>query len=79
MQFRTFVSGAYTKQTLKNLNMRDGAALTSMVMTSSLVGAVYVMQSKVQANGRSDREEWLNKILSWEESFVQAFKMSELR
>ncbi|ASV87569.1 hypothetical protein CES85_2008 [Ochrobactrum quorumnocens] len=34
MQFRTFVSGAYTTQTLRNLNMRDGAALTSMIMTS---------------------------------------------
>ncbi len=73
MQFRTFVTGAYTKQTLKNLNMRDGAALSSMVITSGLAGAVYVMQSKIQAIGRSDREEWLDKRLTWEEIAAAGF------
>ncbi|TCV62302.1 D-alanyl-D-alanine carboxypeptidase family protein [Neorhizobium sp. S3-V5DH] len=65
MQFRTFMVGAYTKQTLKSLHFRDGTAVGSAIGTMAMAGAAYVAQTKIQAVGRSDRKEWEDKRLSW--------------
>ena len=65
MQFRSFMVGAYTKQTLKSLHFRDGAAVGSAIGTMAMAGAAYVAQSKIQAIGRSDRDEFEEKRLNW--------------
>lgn len=70
LQFRTFMVGAYSKQLLHNLHMsgalgggfdRQNAAQTFTYFSASVVmgGLVYAAQSKVQAIGRSDADEWL--------------------
>ncbi|RVP63880.1 hypothetical protein CN074_25135 [Sinorhizobium medicae] len=64
MQFRTFMVGAWGKQTLKSLNFRDGVALNHLVLTSGFAGAAYVAQMKIQSIGRSDQEEFLENRLS---------------
>lgn len=64
MQFRTFMVGAYSKQTLKSLNFRDAAALNHLVLTSAFAGASYVAQMKIQSIGREDGEEFLSNRLS---------------
>jgi hypothetical protein len=76
MQFRTFMVGAYTKQTLKALHFRDGAAIGSALGTMAMGGAAYVAQTKIQGIGRSDRQEWEDKRLSWTSIGTAAFARS---
>ncbi|PBB68141.1 hypothetical protein CK228_13610 [Mesorhizobium sp. WSM4312] len=64
MQFRTFMVGAYAKQTLKALNMRDPMAFHQLMMTSGLATASYVAQMKLQAMGRADKDKFLEERLS---------------
>jgi hypothetical protein len=64
MQFRTFMVGAYAKQTLKSLNMRDGMALHQLMLTSGLATASYIAQMKLQAMGREDKDKFLSERLN---------------
>lgn len=64
MQFRTFMVGAYSKQTLKSLNFRDGVALNNLILTTGFAGASYYAQMKIQAIGREDADEFLEDRLS---------------
>lgn len=64
MQFRTFMVGAYAKQTMKALNMRDLTALHQLIMTSALGTAAYIAQMKLQALGREDKDKFLEDRLS---------------
>ncbi len=73
MQFRTFMVGAYGKQTLKSLNFRDAEALNHLVLTSAFAGASYYAQMKIQAIGRADGGEWLEERLSPQNVAAAAF------
>ena len=73
MQFRTFMIGAYGKQTMKALKFRDREAVMAAVMSMAFGGAAYVAQSKIKAIGRSDREEWEEKRLGWDKIGTAAF------
>lgn len=64
MQFRSFMVGAYSKQTLKALNFRDAQALNHLVLTMGFAGASYVAQMKVQSLGKENKDEWLAERLS---------------
>lgn len=76
MQFRTFMVGAYGKQTLKALHMRDFPAFMSMVMSMAVAGAVYTAQTQIQAIGREDRNEFLKDRLSFQKIGAAAFARS---
>ncbi|MGN6552076.1 MAG: hypothetical protein ACTHJ3_19600 [Pararhizobium sp.] len=73
MQFRTFMVGAYGRQTLKALHFRDRQAAMAAIMTTAVAGAVYVLQSKLQAVGRSDAKQWLDNRLTWKNIGTAAF------
>lgn len=73
MQFRTFMVGAYEKQTLKSLHMRDGTAYRALAATAGFAGLSYVIQTKIAAMGRSDQDEFLEKRLSWGSIGTAAF------
>lgn len=73
MQFRTFMVGAYAKQTLKSLNMKDGAAFASLMFSMMTAGLSYTVQTQLQSIGRSDREEFLERRLSMDKLGAAAF------
>ncbi|MDX1102269.1 hypothetical protein GOL81_23160 [Sinorhizobium medicae] len=71
MQFRSFMVGAYTRQTLKSLHFRDGPALGAAIGTMAMAGAAYVAQTKVQSIGRDD--DWAEDRLSWKKIGTASF------
>ncbi|RWC31558.1 phage tail tip lysozyme [Mesorhizobium sp.] len=73
MQFRTFMVGAYTKQTLKALAFHDLMAFHQLIMTAAFATAGYIMQMKAQAMLRSDSEEFLQDRLSPKNLAAAAF------
>lgn len=56
--------GAYTKNTLHNIHMRDFETLSGILGGSIMRAATYAAQMHLQSLGRSDRDEFLNKRLS---------------
>lgn len=71
MQFRTFMVGAYARQTLKSLHFRDGPALGAAIGTMAMAGAAYVAQTKVQSIGRDDG--WSENRLTWNKIGTASF------
>lgn len=58
-QFRTFMLGSWTKQTLHGIHMRDFPAFAAFSL-SMVVGALaYTVQTKLQAVARDDADQWL--------------------
>lgn len=76
MQFRTFMVGAYAKDTLKNLHYRDAIAAKTLAFTTGLAGVSYVLQTRLAAVGRSDQHEFLEKRLSVDAIAKAAFARS---
>lgn len=63
-QFRSFMLSAYTKQTLASVHHRDMEAWTGF-MTSMFFGTVfYAGQQVVNAQGRGDKKDFLEKRLN---------------
>jgi hypothetical protein len=73
-QFRTFMLGAWTKQTLSSIHLRDREAVSAFLLTNFLAGLVYVAKTNLQAVGRSDREGYLDKRLTPENVALAAFQ-----
>lgn len=63
-QFRMFMFGAYAKQTLHNLHMRDFESASMVLGTTALGALAYAAQTYLQSIGRSDREQFLEERLS---------------
>lgn len=64
LQFRSFVIGAWTKQFVHNVHMRDFETFTTFT-SSLLAGALtYIGQTHLQTLGASDRQETLKKRLT---------------
>lgn len=64
-QFRMFTVAGYSKNTLHSLHMRDQESVMNILASSTLGGLAYAAQSYLQAQGRSDREAFLEKKLGW--------------
>jgi hypothetical protein len=66
LQFRNFVTTAYSKQLLHGLHMWDFTAFSSAMTSTFLAGLVYVAQTHIQAIGKGPQEkkEFLEKRLS---------------
>ncbi|MGF6226215.1 hypothetical protein QFZ27_000170 [Inquilinus ginsengisoli] len=73
-QFRTFMLGAWTKQTLASVHLRDREAVSAFLLTNFLAGLVYVTKTNLQAAGRGDREEFLERRLTPENVALAAFQ-----
>lgn len=74
LQFRTFVLGAWTKQFLHNVHMRDFAAFATFMSSTFAAGLSYIAQTHLQSVGRGDREEFLDQRLSVEKVGLAAFQ-----
>lgn len=73
-QFRGFMLGAWTKNTLHNIHMRDWESMSMILATMTFGSLAYVAQTHLQSIGRSDREEWLEKRLSPQKLAASAFQ-----
>lgn len=66
LQFRNFVTTAYSKQLLHGLHMRDLTAFNSAMSSMMIASLVYVAQTHIQGIGMSDseKEDFFEKRLS---------------
>lgn len=64
IQFRSFMLASYTKQTLQGLNFRDTTTAMAFMGTTFAASLSYMARTHLNALGRSDREEYLEKRLS---------------
>lgn len=62
-QFRTFSLGAWSKQLMHGVNMRDAQAAQSVMWATMLAGVMYTARTTVMSIGRDDRDEYLEKNL----------------
>ena len=76
LQFRTFILAAWSKQFLQGLNYRDAEAFTAFAGTVFAGGMVYTAQTYLNAIGREDRDEWLEKRLEPKRLVTSAFQRS---
>jgi len=70
LQFRTFVVGAYEKQLLRGVAMRDGRTMAAWLLSAGFASMSYYAQTHLRSLGRDDREQYLeenanmNKVLT---------------
>jgi hypothetical protein len=64
LQFRSFTLSAYSKQLMQGLNFRDSSTAMSFLGTTVAASLVYIARTHVNAMGRSDRDEYLEKQLT---------------
>ena len=76
LQFRTFMLGAWAKQTLRSIYFRDQVALIAAMMSMASAGMAYTMQTHIQSIGRGDREEFLERRLAWDKVATAAYARS---
>lgn len=76
MTFRTFVTGAYTKQFLSGLHVRDKHVAISWLLSTFAASLAYTSQTYLNSIGRSDREEYLQKRLNPKAIGLAAFQRS---
>jgi hypothetical protein len=62
-QFRAFPLHAYDKQLMLNLAMHDTQSLNALVLGAIIPTLIYAVQQHLNALGRSDSGEWLDKRL----------------
>ncbi len=74
LQFRTFILGAWTKQLLHNVHMKDFEAFATFMGASFAAGLSYIAQTHLQGVGREDREDFLDKRLTMENIGKAAFQ-----
>jgi hypothetical protein len=74
MQFRSFMVAAYTKQLLSGIYHRDIETFTSFAASMFFGGLFYAGQQVANAQGKADKEEWLEKRLAPEEIAKASFQ-----
>lgn len=63
-QFRSFILAAWAKQFINGLNFRDFTTFSAFTGTMFMASLGYIARTHLNAIGRSDREEWLEKRLT---------------
>jgi hypothetical protein len=76
LQFRTFIMGAHTKALLHNIHMRDFQAFATFVTSSMVGGLGYMAYTYSNAQGRSDKQRYLQERLTWENVAKASFERS---
>lgn len=66
LQFRTYNLVAWDNQLQYNLHMRDPAAISYFAANVAFGALIYAVQTQLASIGRSDRDEYLEKRLSWD-------------
>lgn len=74
MQFRSFVNGAYTKQFLAGLHVRDKKVVMSWLLSMFITPLGYIGQTALNGLGRKDREDYYAKRLSAKAIGLAAFQ-----
>lgn len=74
LQFRSFTLAAWSKNFLHNIHMRDMETFMAFSASMFAAGLTYVAQTHLQAIGRSDREQWLERRLSVDKIALAAFQ-----
>lgn len=74
LQFRSFIIGSYEKHLLHGLHYRDAQTYAGWMLSTMLGGMAYIAQTQLNSAGREDREEYLEKRLSWEAIGAAAFQ-----
>ncbi|WP_299960349.1 hypothetical protein [uncultured Roseobacter sp.] len=64
MQFRSFMTAAYTKQLLSGIHHRDWETFSAAMTSMFFGGLFYTAQTTVNAQGRDDKDEYLDEKLS---------------
>ena len=73
-QFRTFSINAWNKQFMLNMHMKDMTSFHIMNFSLLAGAATYAARTQLQAAGRSDRAEYLEKRLSPDKLALGAFQ-----
>lgn len=76
MQFRSFQTQAYTTQLLHGIHHRDAQTASQFLGSMFTASMGYVARTHTQAIGRSDRKEFIEDRLSWDEIGKAAFQWS---
>jgi hypothetical protein len=76
MQFRTFMAGAWEKQFLHNIKMHDWESFVYFSASMVWSAATYTAWRNVASIGRSDRDEYLAKNLTFMEIAQASFSRS---
>ena len=77
-QFKTFSIQALANHTLYNLNMRDAQSLMTAVWGTMLGGSMYSLQTVLTAQGRGDKEKYLEDRLSNAKIAAASFQRNPL-
>jgi hypothetical protein len=75
-QFRSFIIGAYEKQFLHRIAVRDMRAFTSLASTTLAAAAVYMGRTYVDSIGRPDADEYRKERLTLQRIGSAAFQYS---
>ncbi|RIX99516.1 DUF882 domain-containing protein [Aureimonas flava] len=73
-QFRGFMFGGWTKNTLHNIHMRDWESLSSVITTMTFGAMAYTAQRHLQSLGRADRDEFLARELDTKRLIAASFQ-----
>ena len=76
LQFRSFIMGAHTKALLHNIHMRDFQAFSTFTVSSMLGGLGYMAYTYSNAQGRSNKQEYLQERLTWDKLAKASFERS---
>lgn len=66
-QFRSFVFGAYGKQTLHGLRHRDGRTMANIMLQMSAAAGVWYLQSKFRSFGEKDPDQYMEDRAGWDD------------
>ena len=74
LQFRSFISGAYTRATLHALHHRDIESGIAAISSMGIAWSAYVLQNSINSVGHAD--DWLDKRLTPERQLAAGFARS---
>lgn len=66
-QFRSFVFGAYAKQTLHGIRHMDGRTMANLTLQMGAAAGVWYLQSKFRSFGEKDPEQFMEDRAGWDD------------
>ena len=66
-QFRSFVFGAYAKQTLHGIRHLDGRTMANMMLQFAAAGGIWYLTSKVRSIGEKDPDQYMEDRAGWDD------------
>ncbi|NPU64595.1 transglycosylase SLT domain-containing protein [Bradyrhizobium sp. 83012] len=75
LQFRGFTVNGWAKNTLYNLHQRDMYSVMNVAYGMMTGAMIYALREQISAQGRSDKEAYLEKKLSYDQVLKGAFQL----